>query len=254
MAARIRCVIVDDERLARKRLRQLLRDEPDVQVLQEFADGPSAVAGIPRLAADLLFLDVQMPEMDGFETLRALDRDRPPAVVFCTAYDQYAIKAFDVHAIDYLLKPFDDDRVRQTIARVRAHGSADAPALREQMSRLIERLERRETYLERLAIRTDGTIVFVRTADIDYAEAAGNYVRLRAARTTHLMHETLTNLAERLDPSRFLRIHRSTIVNVDRIAAIQPMFHGDAVAVLRDGTRLPVSRTYRAAVEKLFET
>ena len=253
----IRALIVDDERMARKRLRTLLAREADVAVVGECASGGAAVEAIRQLEPELVFLDVQMPEMNGLAVVRALGTGRLPIIVFVTAFDQYALQAFEVSALDYLTKPFDGDRFQATLGRVRrqlhlmrgAEGTADVE-LRRRLASLLSRFNAPAQTADRLMVKGGGRIIFLRADEVDWIEAAGNYARLHAGRETHLLHETLSSLVERLDPTRFARIHRSTVVNLDRIREIQPWFHGDAVAVLRDGTKLNVSRTYRQRLER----
>ena len=242
----IRVLLVDDEQLARKRIRRLLRDEEDVEIAGECRDGSQVAAAILDLAPDLLFLDVQMPEMDGFAALEAVPRDRLPLVIFVTAYDEHALRAFEVHALDYLLKPFDRGRFEQALARARS-------ALRERRTReigerVLARLGERSTRDERLVVKSGGRVAFVRVEEIDWIDAAGNYLRLHSGKETHLLRETMSSLESRLDPARFLRIHRGAIVNVDRIESIEGRLDGDRAVVLRDGTRLALSRGYRERV------
>ena len=309
-AATIRALIVDDEALSRQRVRRLLRAERDVSVVGECADGVAAVDAIARLAPDVVFLDVQMPELDGFGVLRRIADDasassgvaapRRPVIVFVTAYDQYAIRAFDVHALDYLLKPFTAERFRGAVQRARAalvppdaaarrESDARIAALLEQLSAELQvggtppaaggrrrvsgpaqqqrgasagvvaadepapndpaRGEGMRRFTDRIPIRGDGRVIFVRVADVDWAEAAGNYVRLHAGREVHLLRETMAALEGALDPARFVRIHRSAIVNVDRIKELQPWFAGDYVVTLHSGVKLRLSRTYRENIE-----
>ncbi len=248
----IRALIVDDERMARKRLRTLLSREADVEVVGECATGRSAVDTIRARAPHLVFLDVQMPEMDGFGVVRALGADAAPLIVFVTAYDQYAIQAFEVSALDYLTKPFDRDRFQSTLARARRRielaGAVGVDEVRSRLATLLSRLDA-PAYADRLMVKGGGRVIFLQTDEVDWIEASGNYVKLHAGRETHLLHEGIGSLAERLDPARFIRIHRATVVNVGRIREMQPWFHGDAVIVLRDGTKLSVSRTYRKRLE-----
>ena len=253
----IRALIVDDERMARKRLRTLLGREADVEVVGECATGRASVDAIRALSPDLVFLDVQMPEMDGLAVVRALDGGHVPLIVFVTAFDQYAVDAFEVSALDYLTKPFDNDRFQATLGRVRRHvdlmrvsGGAEDSELRTRLAAMLARLDPAPAPAERLMVKGGGRVIFLRADEVDWIEAAGNYARVHAGRDTHLLHEGLTSLAGRLDPSRFVRIHRSTVVNLDRVREIQPWFHGDAVAILRDGTKLNVSRTYRQRLEQ----
>jgi len=247
----IRALIVDDEPLARRRLERLLEGEPDAELVAACGTGPEAVESIRRHAPDLLFLDVQMPGLDGFGVLESLGEAVPPAVVFVTAFDAYAVQAFEANALDYLLKPFDADRFHRAFQRaeerLRRPEAGTAPA---QLTRLLETLNRQRTIAERLAIRTDGRVYFVRVADIDWIETASNYVRLHAGKTSHLLREPLSSLELRLDPERFLRIHRTTVVNVERLRELQPWFSGEFIAILHDGTRLKVSRGYRDRVAR----
>jgi two-component system LytT family response regulator len=233
----MRVLIVDDEPLACERLRTLLSGEPDIEIAGECHDGASALAAIRRLAPDLVFLDVQMPEMDGFAVLRALDR--MPAVIFVTAFDQFAIQAFEVHALDYLLKPFDRERFQKALARAR-RGDLDA-----RLRGLIEELRGRKQYTDRLVVRSGGRVLFLRVEELDYIESAGNYVRLHSGSEQYLYRETMARLESSLDPAKFARIHRSTIVNVDRVKELHPMFRGDYAVVLRDGRELTLAKSYR---------
>ncbi|HTE51778.1 MAG TPA: LytTR family transcriptional regulator DNA-binding domain-containing protein [Kofleriaceae bacterium] len=244
--SRIRVLLVDDEPLARDRLRRLLEPDPDIVVVGECADGVEAIAAIREKAPDLVFLDVQMPEKGGFDVLDELGPDDLPAIVFVTAYDHHAIKAFEVSALDYLLKPFDEDRFARTLARVKAHLRGEDDEVHRRTLALVEELRHpRHRPLDRLLIRASGRLVFLRTDEIDYIEAEGNYVRVHAGAADHQLRETLSRLETQLDPDRFLRIHRSTIVNLDRVKEIQPLFHGEHRVVLRDGTELTLSRGYR---------
>jgi two-component system, LytTR family, response regulator len=262
----VRTLIVDDERMARKRLRTLLTADADVDVVGECSNGRDAVTAIHEREPDLVFLDVQMPELDGLAVVQAIGVHRMPVTVFVTAFDQYALKAFEAHALDYLTKPFDRERFQTSLARAKhqvrlraaekrqddAQASstphARDPELGERLIALLSGLERRQQYADRLMVKTAGRVVFLRVDEIDWIEAAASYVRLHAGRDAHLLHEGIAAVMTRLDPSRFARIHRSTIVNLDRVRELQPWFHGDAVAILRDGTRLQVSRTYREAL------
>jgi two-component system, LytTR family, response regulator len=239
----LRVLVVDDEAPARRRIRRLLAADPQIAVVGECGDGASAVTEILAARPDLVFLDVQMPEGDGFAVVRALPPGGLPAILFVTAHDQYALKAFDVHAVDYLLKPFTADRFRTALARARERiekRTADAG-----LANLAETLRTRPAYLSRVPVRTAGRTVFVDLAAVDWLEAADNYVRLQVRQREYLVRETLAALEAQIDPDRFVRIHRSVIVQVDRIAELRPTSHGDAEVTLRDGTRLAVSRTCR---------
>jgi two-component system LytT family response regulator len=246
----IRALIVDDEPLARERIRHLLRGVSDVQVVGECRDGPAAVEAVRTAGPDLMFLDVQMPEMDGFEVLRLLEPGEIPAVVFVTAYDRYAIEAFEVRALDYLLKPFDRDRFLKTLQRVREHLRTRGGAGAGELHALLRDLPARPGRSERLVVRSGGRIVFLPVAEIDWIEAADNYVRLHAGKQVHVMRETLQRLESTLDPERFVRIHRSTMVNLERVRELQPWFHGEYVLILTDGTRLTTGRAHRARLDR----
>lgn len=243
-------IVVDDELLARRRVRQVLEDHPDFQALGEFANAEDALRFLANSAADVMFLDVQMPGIDGFQLLQALEPKRMPVVVFVTAHDEYAVRAFEVDAIDYLLKPFDRTRFAVTLSRVRKQLDQPAPDHGPRLSRLLETLSQRDT-TQRLAIKNNGQIVFVSVKDIDWVEAADNYVCIHAGHDTHIARETMNAMEERLESGQFVRIHRSTIVNVDRIERLQPWFRGDYLVLLRGGQKLTMSRTYR---EKLQDT
>ena len=251
----IKTLIVDDEPPSRRRVRDLLAEDPEFVLIGECGDGAEAVAVLKERPCDLVFLDVQMPGVDGLEVARQLSEGRGPAVIFVTAYDCYALPAFEVQAVDYLLKPFDRERFRKALARAkvdirRERGEAVFPPAAQPTA--AGDLPGDKKPLERVTIRTAGRIYFLKTSEIEWIEAAGNYLRLHAAGKTHSLRETMSNLEGRLDPERFWRIHRSTIVNVDRIRELQPLFHGDYVVVLRDGTELTLSRTYRRNLPGLF--
>jgi two-component system LytT family response regulator len=251
--AKIQALIVDDEPLARNRIRRLLSAEPDIEVAGECGNGSEAVAFLKGQQADLLFLDVQMPGLDGFGVLEALSPERVPAVVFVTAYDEHALRAFEVHALDYLLKPFDRRRFHETLRRVREHiGRLRNGEVNQRLFALLETLSRRKTSPDRMAIRANGHVLFIRTSNIDWIEAADNYVCLHCGTETHVVRDTLSAVAGRLDTARFIRIHRSTVVNVDRIARLQPWFRGDYRVLLHDGTQLPLSRSYRDRLQDVL--
>jgi two-component system LytT family response regulator len=248
---KIRTLIVDDEPLGRERIRTLLADDPEIEVTGECPDGRRAIAAIERFRPDLIFLDVQMPEVDGFAVLDAIAGERMPAIIFVTAYDRYAVQAFEVHALDYLLKSFDRERFQAALQRAKEGIRRSKEGfLNERLAGLLEDLQARQERLTRLVVKSAGRIVFLRVEEIDWVEAADNYVRIHAGRESHLIRETLQSLESRLNPENFLRIHRSTLVNLDRIRELQPIFHGDYLVKLNDGTQLTLSRNYR---EKLLE-
>ena len=236
----LRVLIVDDEPLARRRLKTLLKDEPEIEIVGECEDGASAVAATRQLLPAVMFLDVQMPGLDGFDVIDALGPDRCPAVVFVTAYDAYALKAFEVHAIDYLLKPFDRKRLRQALARARALTSSEKDVGRRLIAVMAELRAGRPQ--ERIVVKSRDRIYFVRVGDISWIEASGHYLTLHAGREEHLIRGTIKQFESRLDGERFVRVHRSTIVNVDYIKELLPTFHGEYEIVLRDGTRVSTSR------------
>jgi two-component system LytT family response regulator len=249
---KLRVLVVEDEPLARERIHTLLAEENDVEIVGEAADGRTAVSRIRALDPDLVFLDVNMPELNGFGVIEEIGIDAMPPVIFVTAYDQFAVQAFDAHALDYLLKPFDTERFHAALDRARqALRRQHAGSLDRRLSDLLEDL-RKPHYLERLAVKSGGKILFIRTEDIEWIGAEGNYARLHTGERSHLMRETMTSLETKLDPGRFLRIHRSTIVNADAIAELEPLFQGDYVVVLRNGTRLTSSRGYRANLQEFM--
>jgi two-component system, LytTR family, response regulator len=271
----LRVIIVDDEAVARSRLRRLLATHADVTIAAEAADGRSAVDAIVTHKPDVVFLDIRMPELNGFEVLAELAPDEVPAIVFVTAFSDHAAKAFDANALDYLLKPYDPERLAESLHRARDRRRAGADAGRRILAAVEEiareqRALRRDVssgvnaaaaggampvtprYPERILVTRRGHGVFVLARDIDYVESAGNYVRLHVGPNEHRLRIRLSDIEQQLDPSRFARIHRTVIVNVASIAEIQPWFSGDAVVILRDGNKLRLSRHYRGAIESTF--
>lgn len=246
----IRTLIVDDEPVARRRLRRLLRPERDVEIVGECADGATAVDTIRTMAPDLVLLDVQMPELDGFHVLRALGQARMPDVIFVTAHDRYAVRAFEVHALDYLLKPVNADRLGRALERARARLTARQQGpVDPRLLALLQDLAAERRYLTRLPVKSEGRVLVVDLADVDWIGAADNYVTLHAGSREYLLRDTMGRLERELDPEQFVRIHRSAIVRLDRIRELVSDFHGDFEVVLRDGARLTLSRSYRAKVE-----
>jgi len=241
-------LIVDDERLSRRRVRRLLSLELDCEVLGECANGMEAVASIRQARPDIVFLDVQMPEMDGFEVARAV-ADARPVVIFTSAYDEYALRAFEVQAFDYLLKPFDGRRFRESLQRARLRVECDRAGLQYRRPGLPDPRESPRIAPDRIAVRNNGRVVFVKLTDIDWIEAADNYVCLHCGRETHIVRETMNELEARLNPAQFLRVHRSSIVNLDRVKELQPWFRGDYRIVLRDGTELTLTKNHREKLE-----
>jgi two-component system LytT family response regulator len=248
----IRVLIVDDEPLARDCVRLALKDATDFQVVGEASDGASAVEAIRGLQPELVFLDVQMPGMDGFAVIEEVGPAAMPDVIFVTAFDQHAIRAFEVHALDYMLKPFDDDRFREALRHARARvRESRGHALADQLEALLrDRTQEKAARVRRLMIRDRQRIRSVAVNDVDYFVAEGNYIRLHVGTQSYLVRMTLGSLERHLDSTQFVRIHRSTIVNLDRVTEIQPWSAGDYVAVLHDQRTLKVSRHYRDALLK----
>ncbi|ODS99777.1 MAG: hypothetical protein ABS52_19595 [Gemmatimonadetes bacterium SCN 70-22] len=267
----IRVLVVDDEPIARRRVRRMLRLEPDVDVIDEVGSGSEAIEAIRKERPDLVLLDVQMPDVDGFRVVDALGAEAMPPTIFVTAFNEYAVRAFDVNAIDYLLKPYDPERFRSAFQRARSHMERVSSA--EQGRKIRALLEQvigddrtsaaladrgpasapngmgapppRVRFLDRLMVKHDGRVSFVKVSDVDWFEASGNYVRVHVGKGSHLIRETMHHIEAQLEPSMFVRIHRAVIVNIDRIKELQPWFAGDYVVLLRDGRQLKLSRTYR---------
>ena len=247
-------MVVDDEPLGRERITQLLRAIPNAELVGVCADGSEAVESIGEFAPDLLFLDAQMPELDGFGVLAAIPKENRPEVIFITAHDQYALKAFAVHAQDYLLKPFDPDRLLAAFQRAaeRIESRRQTTAPNAQLQALIDDTERQRARKTRIAINHDGRVTLLPVEDIDWIESDGNHVKIHAARQTHVVRQTLQSMEQSLAPNEFVRVHRSSIVNISRIREIQPWFNGEYVVLLRDGTQVKISRGYRARLEQLI--
>jgi two-component system LytT family response regulator len=247
-------LVVDDEPLARARIRELLKTDPDIGRIEECGDGFEAVTAIRKETPDLLFLDIQMPEKDGFGVLEEIGVEHMPVVVFVTAYDQYALRAFQVCALDYLLKPFDEKRFAQTLQRAKSQiRAARGTELQASLLSLMEQWRAQSKYIERVLVKTSGRFFFLSAGEIDWIKAEGNYVRLHVGKAAYLLRETVNNLERQLDPARFLRIHRSTIANIDQIREIQQSFHGEYTVILKDGTELKLSRRYREKLPRIVE-
>ena len=245
-----RILIADDEPLARERLKMLLVGQEGFEVIGECHDGPSTIDAIRRSKPDLVFLDVQMPGANGFDVVSALGEEELPLFVFVTAFDTYALKAFDVHALDYLLKPFDRDRFLQALARARQQLERPSNSdLRSRLLALVRDLEPAPQRLERFVIKSGGRVFFVRADEIDWIEAAGNYVKLHVGAETHLLRETMNAVEAQLPRETFYRIHRCHIVNIERVKELQPWFNGEYVVFLRTGARLTLSRGYREKLQ-----
>ncbi|HKQ99243.1 MAG TPA: LytTR family DNA-binding domain-containing protein [Pyrinomonadaceae bacterium] len=260
---KIKTLIVDDEPLARQNLRALLRDDPEIEILGECGSGQEALSAIEEQTPDLLFLDIQMPEMDGFEVLERIGPGCVAAIVFVTAFDQYALKAFEVHALDYLLKPFDDARFEKALRQAKAQiEQREINQLSRKLFALLEERggapsktneTERATFLTRFMIKTASRVFFLKADEIDWIAADDYYVKLHAGRKSHLLRETMNELEAKLDPEKFLRIHRSTIVNIDRIKELHPHFNGDYLVILHDGTELKLSRSRRQQLQSALK-
>lgn len=251
---KIRTLIVDDEPLAREGIRMLLSEDPEMTIVGECGDGIDAIEGIIEQAPDLVFLDIQMPEISGFDVLEQIGSVTAPRIIFVTAFDNYALQAFDVHAIDYLLKPFTRQRFFKALEKAKAQIHHDATGeAQKNLQALIQGLERSGKYLERVVIKTSGKIFFLDVEQIDWIEAADTYVRLHSARESHLVRGTMSRLETKLDPNRFLRVHRSIIVNLERVKELHPLFHGEYAIILHDGTQLTSGRSYRNRLQVILE-
>jgi len=250
---RIKALIVDDEPLARDRIRELLKEHPEVEVIGEARNGQEAIAAVANHNPDLVFLDVQMPDLDGFDVLRNLDVERLPVIIFVTAYDQYALRAFDVHAVDYLTKPFDRERFARAVeqAKVFMKGAKEPDTAR--ILNMLQELRAGTKYLERFAIKNGETLFFVRAEDVDAIEAQGNYVRLSLANSSHLVRDTLNNIESQINPRMFVRIHRRTIVNINRVKEVQTWGRGEYRVVLLTGAHYTLSRGYRQHFEEFIK-
>lgn len=265
-AKRLRTLIVDDEPLARRTIRDLLAEDPDVEVFGECGGGAEAVESIRRRPPDLLFLDIQMPGMDGFGVLSRIELERISAVIFVTAYDAYALKAFEVHALDYLLKPFTDERFREALARAKSHVELrEARGLAESLRAFLRgragsedetaapvNVVRKGSYLTRFMVKLGGRVIFINPSDVDWIEADNYYVKLHVGGRAHLLRLSMKELEERLDPKTFWRTHRSAIINLDRVKELHQHPSGEYVVVLRDGTELKLSRARRERLQELL--
>lgn len=250
----IRTIIADDENLARKKLRLLLSFESGVNVVAECSDGCQTVAAVRAHRPDLLLLDIQMPDLDGFEVIEQLSTGELPVVIFTTAYDQYAIRAFEAHALDYLLKPFNQDRLERALERVKIELlKTHEQSVKARILDLLGKAKRETPQLDRLVIRTAGRVIFLELDEVDWIEAAANYVKLHVGKESFLLREGIGHFSAKLDPERFVRIHRSSIVNVRRIRELQPCDSGEYIAVLRDGRELSCSRGCRPQLLKLID-
>jgi two-component system LytT family response regulator len=251
---KIRTLIVDDMMLARKRVRQCLADDPDIEIIGECANGRTAIAAIRSMSPDLVFLDVQMPKVGGFEVVEAIGAEKMPTVIFVTAYDEFALRAFDACALDYLLKPLNTERFIRALARAkrevkRSKAEQDDGRLKQ----VLAAIDLAPRYLKRLAVKSAGQTLILPVDEIEWIGAAACYLELHVGRETHLIRKRLGELEQQLDPEMFVRIHRSTIVNIERIKKLHPLFNDDHLVILQDGTKLNMSRTYYPSVAALLD-
>jgi two-component system LytT family response regulator len=242
---KIRTLIVDDMMLARERIRMFLVNDPEIEIVGECADGDEVVEEIKNLKPDLVFLDVQMPGLDGFGVIEKIGIEQMPVVVFVTAYDEFAIKAFEVSALDYLLKPFEEEQLIRAVKRAKREvQKRQANDLNDHLRQLLATVKPEAKYLKRLIVKSGTQTILVQTEDIDWIGAAGNYLELHVGRETHLVRERISQMEQKLDPEKFARIHRSTIVNLDRVKTLKHLFNGDHLTILSDDTKLNMSRTF----------
>jgi two-component system, LytTR family, response regulator len=250
VCVKLRTLIVDDELLARRKIRAFLQEHAEFQVVGECADGEQAVAAISTLRPDLLFLDVQIPGRNGFEVLDCSKDKEPPEVIFVTAFDKYAVRAFEVRALDYLLKPFNKARFAEALNRFHERRTrVNGVDRKQELKSALQEIQRESRDSERILIKSGSRIIFLRKGLIEWVEAQGDYVKFHIGKENYMLRETMTAVAERLDSARFVRIHRSRIVNLDHVREIRPQFGGDYSVLMRDGTELTMSRTYRASLQ-----
>lgn len=243
----IRAIIVDDEPLAREKVQLFAKDESDIEIVDLCRTGQEAIDSYHRFKPDLLFLDIQMTEMNGFDVLQHIQTRPLPGIIFITAYDEFALRAFEFHALDYLLKPYDRERFSKAVAHARESivSRPQSEVTTEQIKALLDSLKQSPGKLDRLIVKTNGRIIFLRIEEIDWMEAAGNYIKLHVGNETHLMRETMNKLEEQLNPQQFIRIHRSTIINIAKIKELQPYFNGEYKVTLHNNTTVILSRGYR---------
>ena len=248
---KIRTIIADDMPLARSRMRRYLKTDSEIEVICECSRGGEAIEAINKLKPDLVFLDVEMPGTTGFEVLKAIKLDPMPAVIFVTAYDQFTLRAFDCHALDYLLKPFDERRLRRSIERAKRELKRTKQTdINLQLQNALQNGKPEPKFLKRIAVKSGERTVFLPVEEIDWVATAGNYLELHVGKQRHLIRERMCELEAKLDPTKFVRIHRLSLINIERVRELQPLFNGDYIVILRNGVRLTLSRTYR---EKLFD-
>ena len=250
----IQAIIVDDEKLARERIRLLLKGFAEFHIAGECANGAEALKKLNADRIDLMFLDIQMPELDGIALLEKIPASRMPVVIFTTAYDSFAVKAFELNAVDYLLKPFSKERFRLSVSRAKQHlESGDRKRYLEQVLSAVHSVFEKQRYLERVVVKAEGRVWFLPVGEVQWVESEANYLKVHAGKESPLIRETLTHFGEKLDPALFLRIHRSVLVNIAFIKEVKPWFNDEYTVVLKDGTQLPVGRTYRKSIVTLLK-
>ncbi|MDQ4122391.1 MAG: LytTR family DNA-binding domain-containing protein [Acidobacteriota bacterium] len=248
---KIRTIIADDMPLARSRIKRFLKTDSEIEIICECSSGTEAIEAINRLKPDLVFLDVEMPGISGFEVLQAIKLDPMPVVIFATAYDKFTLRAFDFHVLDYLLKPFDEARLKRSLERAKRELKRTRKTdINQQLQSVLQNNKSEQKFLKRIAVKSGERTVFLPTEDIDWVATAGNYVELHVGKQTHLIRERMCELEAKLDGSKFVRIHRLSLINIERVRELQPLFNGDYIVILQNGVRLTLSRTYR---EKLFD-
>jgi two-component system LytT family response regulator len=241
--------------LARKRIQRVLRQDAEIEIIGECADGREAVEAVTELKPDLMFLDVQMPEVGGFEALEEIGTRNAPVVIFVTAYDQFALKAFEVHALDYLLHPFDADRLKKTLERAKQQiRQQETEKNDDRLLALLKTVKENPKYLKRMTVKSRGRTIFLNVEEIDYITAEGNYLSLQVGQEAHLIRSPLHQFEEKLDPEKFVRIHRSAIINLDRVREMHPLFNGDQLVIMKNGKELTLSRNYRDRLRELLES
>ncbi len=244
------CIIVDDEPLARKRIKSLLDSDSSMHVLATCANGKEALQVMESQTPDILFVDIQMPEMTGFQLVENIGPSRIPAIIFVTAYDEFALKAFEVHAMDYLLKPFENERFLDTLERAKQIiVNKKTDFLQAKVAKMLEDLQPKKNYVKRIMVKNSDKVFFIETDEIEYLESSGNYVKIHSNGKHQLVRDTLTNMLSNLDPEQFFRVHRSTVVNINKVKELQPWFHGDYLVVMKDGTKLNMSRNYKEILD-----
>lgn len=251
MKPNIRAIVVDDEPLACKRLVKLLKEDEEVEVVDVCANGKEAIEQINKQEPELVFLDIQMPEINGFEVLKHIETEQVPAIIFVTAYDEYALKAFEVHALDYLMKPFSKDRFRDSLQRAKnTLKNENSVQVEEKIQNLLDYMEPEQESLSRILIKTSNRYFFMKAEDIDWIESAGNYVRIHSGKDHYLIRETMINMEKKLDSDKFFRIHRSTIINVEKVRELEQWFHGDYQVIMYNDEKLTMSRNYKGLLDR----